>query len=134
MDGGYLRRLAIEARRFDLRVHRDTTRPLPDRAFLLLEYGEYLLEHGGYLLEHGGYLLELLKLSCRFGVNRVQSPKHYVRRYECTDLQSHLVVMVVSKLRLQKPERRPPYLPSSADATNLRIYCDQFLAQVSRFP
>ena len=34
-----------------------------------------LLEHGEYLLEHSGYLLEL---SCRFGVNRVQSPKDHV--------------------------------------------------------
>ena len=58
-----------------------------------------LLEHGEYLLKHGGYLLELLGLSSRFGVNRVQSPKNYVRRYECADLKSHLVVMVVSVVR-----------------------------------
>ena len=87
-------RLAIEARRFDLRVHRETTRSLADRALPLLEHAEYLLEHGGYLLE-------LLELRCRFGMNRVQSPKDHVRRYECADLKSHLVVVVVNKVRLR---------------------------------
>ena len=67
-------------------------RPLADRA---------LLEHGEYLLEHGGYLLELLGLSSRFGVNRVQSPKDHIRRYECADLKSHLIVVVVSVVRLK---------------------------------
>ena len=100
-------------------------RPLPDQALLLLEHGEYLLEHGGYLLE-------LLKLSCCFGVNRVQSPEDHVRRCECADLQSHLAVMVVSKLRLRNLNVLP-YLPSSANAAELRIYCGQFLAEISRF-
>ena len=67
---------------------------MPDRALLLLEYAEYLLEHAGYLLE-------LLELSCRFGMNRVQSAKDHVRRYECADLKSHLVVVVVSIVRLR---------------------------------
>ena len=36
------RSLAIEASRFDLRVHRETTRALADRP--LLEHSEYMLE------------------------------------------------------------------------------------------
>ena len=47
------RRLAIEANWFDLRVHRETTRALPDRS--LLEHGEDLLEH-----------------RCHFRLNRVR--------------------------------------------------------------
>ena len=89
-------------------------RALPDRA--LLEHGEHLLE-----------------LSCHFGLNRVQLPKDHVCRYECSDLKSHLVMVVVNKVRLRNLSG-PPYLPSSAGATDLRVYCGQFLAQISRFP
>jgi hypothetical protein len=64
------RRLAIESNRFDLRVHGETTRALPDRP--LLEHGEDLLEH-----------------SCHFRLN-------HVRRCECADLQPRLAVVVVS--------------------------------------
>ena len=60
------RRLTVEANWFDLRVHRETTRALPDRP--LLEHGEYLLEH-----------------SCHFCLN-------HVRRCECADLQPHLAI------------------------------------------
>ena len=79
------RRLAIEAIRFDLRVHRETTRALSDWPLLLLENGEYLLEH-----------------RCRFRLSRVHSAKDHVCRCESANLQSHLDVMVVSTFRLRK--------------------------------
>ena len=41
-----------------------------------------LLEHGEYLLEH----------SCHLRLSGVHPPKDQVRRYKCTDLQSHLTV------------------------------------------
>ena len=94
----YPRRLAYEASRFDLRVHRETTSAFPDRP----------------LLEHGDYLFYLLEQSCRlrlsgvhspkdhvcFRLSRVHSPKYQVRRCECADLQSHLAV-VVSTVRFR---------------------------------
>ena len=91
-------------------MHRETTRALPDLP--LLEHGEHLLEHGRH-----------------FGLSR----KDHVRRHECADLQSCLAVMVVSTVHLRNLSR-PPYLPSSANATDLRICCGQFLAQISGFP
>jgi len=99
----YPRRLAIEASRFDLRVHCETTRAWPDLP--MLQHGEYLLEQ-----------------NCRFRLSRVHSPEDHVCRYECADLQSHLAVMMISTVRLWIPPAYPPtYLPSSTDATDLRI-------------
>ena len=74
------------------------------------------------MLEHGEHLLEL---SRHFGVNRVQSSKDHIRRYECADLKSCLdVVVVVSTVRLRNLSEprtchRARTLPIFAfDATN----------------
>ena len=90
------RRLAYEASRFDLRVHRETTSALPDWP---------LLEHGGYLLDQSCRLrlsgVHSPKDHVYFRLSRVHSPKYQVRRCECADLQSHLAVVVVSTVRFR---------------------------------
>ena len=50
-----------------------------------------------------------MEQSCRFRLSRVHSPEDHVCRYECADLQSHLAVMVISKVRLRNLSGSPPH-------------------------
>ena len=88
--------LAIEASRFDLRVHRETTSALPDRP--LLKHREYLLEESCRFRLSG---VHLSKDHVRFPLSRVHSSKYHVCRCKCANLQSHLVVKVVSPVSIR---------------------------------
>ena len=90
------RRLAIEASRFDLRVHRETTSALPDPP--LLKHREYLLEESRRFRLSG---VHSPKDTVCVPLSRVHSSKYHVRRCECANLQSHLVVKVVSTVSIR---------------------------------